>query len=191
MTNLLKTTLAGLLLAATVCTSAWADAYDDAAQSFREAGQSAAFFGNSYGYALFPTIGKAGLVVGGAYGDGKVYVGGRYVGDATLTKLSIGFQAGGQAYSQIIFFQNKKAFDAFTRRDFEFSANASAVLITAGATAEAGTTGASASASATRRDARTAGQYENGMAVFNIVKGGAMYEASLAGHRYKYKPLKR
>lgn len=186
----LKTTLAGLLLAF-VATTTWADAYDDAAKSFRDAGQSAAFFRSSYGYALFPTIGKAGLVVGGAYGDGKVYVGGRYVGDTTLTKLSVGFQAGGQAYSQIIFFKDRKAFDKFTSRDFEFSANASAVLITIGATAEAGTTGASASASTTKRNARTRGQYENGMAVFNIVKGGAMYEASLAGQRYRYKPVKK
>jgi len=180
--------LTALLLAFTA--TAFADAYDDALKNFRNAGQSAGFFSNSYGYAVFPTIGKAGLLVGGAYGDGKVYVGGKYVGDSTLTKLSVGFQAGGQAYSQIIFFENKKAFDTFTSRDFEFSAGASAVLITAGATAEAGTTGASASASVTRKDATTAGRYEKGMAVFSIVKGGAMYEASLGGQHYKYKPLK-
>ncbi len=187
--NKARVMLTGLLLMM-AGSAVWADAYDDTLKLFRDAGQSATFFNKSYGYALFPTIGKAGLVVGGAHGDGKVYVGGRYVGDTTLTKLSIGFQAGGQAYSQIIFFQNKKAFDTFTGRDFEFSANASAVLITAGATAEAGTTGASATASATKRDARTIGQYENGMVVFTIVKGGAMYEASLAGQRYKFKPAR-
>jgi lipid-binding SYLF domain-containing protein len=185
----IKSVLAAAILALTA-TAAFADAYDTAIKNFRDAGQSAAFFSNSYGYAVFPTIGKAGLVVGGAYGDGKVYVGGKYVGDSTLTKLSVGFQAGGQAYSQIIFFQNKAAFDKFTSHDFEFSAGASAVLITAGATAEAGTTGSSASASVTKKDATTAGRYEKGMAVFSIVKGGAMYEASLGGQHYKYKPLK-
>jgi lipid-binding SYLF domain-containing protein len=182
----IKPLLAGLWLAL-VAATALADSYDSALKSFRDAGQSAAFFKRSYGYAIFPTIGKAGLVIGGAHGDGKVYVGGGYVGDSTLTRLSLGFQAGGQAYSQIIFFENKRAFDKFTGRDFEFSAGASAVLITAGATAEAGTAGASASASATRKNATTTGRYENGMVVFNIVKGGAMYEASLGGQHYKYK----
>ncbi|HXC60930.1 MAG TPA: lipid-binding SYLF domain-containing protein [Steroidobacteraceae bacterium] len=181
--------LTGAMLAL-VAATAFADAYDTALKNFHDAGQSAGFFSNSYAYALFPTVGKAGLVVGGAFGDGKVYVGGKYVGDATLTKLSVGFQAGGQAYSQIIFFQNKQAFDKFADHEFEFSAGASAVLITAGATAEAGTTGASASASVTKKDATTTGKYENGMVVFNIVKGGAMYEASLGGQHYKYKPLK-
>jgi lipid-binding SYLF domain-containing protein len=181
--------LVGALMAFATFTTV-ADEYDDAARNFRDAGQSARFFSNSYGYALFPTVGKAGLVIGGAHGDGKVYVGGKVVGTTSLTKLSIGFQAGAQAYSQIIFFQNKRAFDAFTTNEFEFAANASAVLITAGATAEAGTTGSSASASATKKDAVTAGEYQNGLAVFNVVKGGAMYEASLAGQKYKYKPVK-
>lgn len=186
----IKTILTGAILALAAVT-AYADAYDTALKNFHDAGQSASFFSKSYGYALFPTIGKAGLVVGGAFGDGKVYVGGKYVGDATLTKLSVGFQAGGQAYSQIIFFENKQAFDRFTDHDFEFSAGASAVLITAGATAEAGTTGSSASASVTHKEATTSGKFDNnGMVVFNIVKGGAMYEASLGGQHYKFKPLK-
>lgn len=188
--RLINTMLAGAVLAFTA-TTASADAYDDAVKNFRDAGQSAAFFNTSYGYAVFPTVGKAGLVVGGAHGDGKVYQGGRHVGDATLTRLSIGFQAGAQAYSQIVFFENKRAFDMFTSNEFEFSAGASAVLITAGATAEAGTTGASASASVTKKEAATAGRYDdNGMAVFSIIKGGAMYEASLGGQKYTFKPVK-
>lgn len=187
--NAIKSFLTGTILALAAAT-AFADSYDAALKNFRDAGQSASFFHKSYGYAIFPTIGKAGLVIGGAHGDGKVYVGGRYVGDSTLTRLSLGFQAGGQAYSQIVFFENKQAYDKFTGRDFEFSAGASAVLITAGATAEAGTTGASASASATKKNATTTGKYENGMVVFNIVKGGAMYEASLGGQHYKFKPAK-
>jgi lipid-binding SYLF domain-containing protein len=183
------TLLTGFVLALAAATAS-ADAYDSALKNFRDAGQSAGFFSKSYGYALFPTIGKAGLVIGGAHGDGKVYVGGRYVGDSTVTRLSLGFQAGAQAYSQIVFFENKAAFDAFTSNDFEFSAGASAVLITLGANAEAGTTGASAGASLTKKDATTAGQFEKGMAVFSIVKGGAMYEASLGGQKYTYKAAK-
>jgi lipid-binding SYLF domain-containing protein len=184
-----KKLLAGTLLALAAVT-AFADSYDDAIKTFRDAGQTSGFFSKSYGYAVFPTIGKAGLVVGGAHGDGKVYVAGRYVGDSTMTRLSLGFQAGAQAYSQIIFFENKQALDTFTSNDFEFSAGASAVLITLGATAEAGTTGASASASVTKKDATATGQFEKGMAVFNIVKGGAMYEASLGGQKYTYKKAK-
>lgn len=183
----LKTLFAGALLAL-MATAASADAYDDALKNFRNAGESAGFFSRSYGYALFPTVGKAGLVLGGAHGDGKVYANGAYVGDSTMTRLSVGLQAGAQAYSQIIFFEDKKAFDAFTSGDFEFSAGASAVLITLGATAEAGTTGASASASVTKKEAATTGQFEKGMAVFSIVKGGAMYEASIGGQKYTYKP---
>lgn len=183
-----RSILVGALLALAAATAS-ADPYSSAIKDFRTAGESAAFFETSYGYAVFPTIGKAGLVVGAAHGDGKVYVHDTPVGNATVTRLSVGLQAGAQAYSQIIFFKDKAAFDTFTSRDFEFSAGASAVLITAGATAEAGTTGASASASVTKNDAATTGQYENGMAVFNIVKGGAMYEASLGGQHYKYKPL--
>lgn len=188
MNKLTSSLLVTLMLLAP---AAWADSYDTALKDFREAGASAGFFGKSYAYAVFPTIGKAGLVIGGAHGDGKVYVGGAYVGDSTMTKVSVGLQAGGQAYSQIIFFENKKAFDAFISNDFEFSAGASAVLITTGANAEASTTGASAGASLTHKDATTAGKYVNGMAVFTILKGGAMYEASLGGQHYKYKPRKK
>jgi lipid-binding SYLF domain-containing protein len=184
-----RTLLAAAFLALAAATAS-ADAYKGAVHDFQSAGESAGFFNTSYGYAVFPTIGKAGLVLGAAHGDGKVYVHGAYVGDATVTRLSVGLQAGAQAYSQIIFFENKAAFDKFTDHDFEFSAGASAVLITTGATAEAGTTGASASASVTKNDATTTGKYENGMAVFNIVKGGAMYEASLGGQHYQFKPLK-
>jgi lipid-binding SYLF domain-containing protein len=184
-----KIILAAAFLALAAATAS-ADAYQSTIHDFQTAGESKGFFNTSYGYAVFPTIGKAGLVVGAAHGDGKVYVHGAYAGDAAVTRLSVGLQAGAQAYSQIIFFENKQAFDKFAEHDFEFSAGASAVLITAGATAEAGTTGASASASVTKNDATTAGQYQNGMAVFNIVKGGAMYEASLGGQHYQYKPLK-
>ena len=170
--------------------AALADEYSETVELFRNAGESAALFTNSYGYAVFPTIGKAGLVVGGAHGTGRVYAHGKYVGDTSMTQVSVGIQAGGQAYSQIILFQDKRAFDEFTSGDFEFDANVGAVAITAAATGTAGTTGASVSASGGKRDAITAGKHYKGMAVFTIVKGGAMYEVSVAGQKFSYKPKK-
>ena len=175
-----------LLLAATV---AHADKYSDTAALFKNAGDSAGFFRTSYAYALFPTIGEAGFIVGGAHGKGRVYVHDKYVGDTTMTQLSAGFQAGGKAYSQIIFFEDKRALDEFESGKFEFSAGASAVAITAAASASAGTTGATAGASGTVNNATTAGTaYNKGMAVFTVAKGGLMYAATLAGQKYSYVP---
>ena len=165
---------------------AWADEYSDTIKIFQDAGESGKFFGKSYGYAVFPTIGKGGIVVGGAYGKGRVYEKGKYVGDTSVTQVSVGFQLGGQAYSQIVFFENKHAFDEFTGGEFEFSAQASAVAITASASAEATTTGSSASASGTEEHATTAGEYYKGMAVFTVAKGGLMYEASIGGQKFSY-----
>ena len=162
--------------------------YAEAIGIFQQAGESGSFFGKSYGYAVFPTIGKAGLGVGGAHGKGRVYVGGRHVGDTKVTQLSIGLQAGAQAYSQIIFFEDKRAFDEFSSGNFEFGASASAVAITAGVSAGAGTTGAGAGASGGKHDATTAsiGGYHKGMAVFTVAKGGLMYEASIGGQKFSY-----
>jgi lipid-binding SYLF domain-containing protein len=170
--------------------AALADKYSDTIELFKHAGESASFFTSSYGYAVFPTIGKAGLVVGGAHGSGHVFEHGRYVGDASMNQLSVGLQAGGQAYSQIIFFQDKRVFDKFTAGNFEFDASVSAVAITAAASGTVGTTGANAAASGGKKDATTAGDYYKGMAVFTIVKGGAMYEASVAGQKFSYKARK-
>jgi lipid-binding SYLF domain-containing protein len=166
---------------------ALADSYSDTAALFKNAGASAAFFNSSYGYAVFPTIGKGGLVVGAARGSGRVFQQGKYIGDTSVTQLSVGFQAGGQAYSEIIFFEDKRALDEFTSGNFSFSGNVSAVAITAGASASAGTGGSSAGASGGKKDAATAGQYQKGVAVFTIAKGGLMYEASVAGQKFSYK----
>lgn len=168
---------------------ALADKYDDTVALFKNAGQSSAFFGKSYGYAVFPTVGKAGLGIGGAHGDGRVYEKGKYVGDSKMTQLSIGFQAGGQAFSQIVFFEDKRSFDEFTSGNFEFGANAGAVVITAAASGSAATSGATGSASGGKKDAATAGKYHKGTAVFIIAKGGLMYEASVSGQKFSYKPL--
>jgi lipid-binding SYLF domain-containing protein len=185
--------LAAALLALAVLAfppPAAADKFSDTIQLFKDAGESSEFFGKSYGYAVFPTVGKAGMVIGGAYGEGRVYRGGAAVGRTKMTQLSVGWQLGGQGYSLIIFFEDKRAFDDFTSGKFEFGAQASAVAITAGASASAGTTGATAGASAGKKDATTAGDYNEGMAAFTIVKGGLMYEAALSGAKFSYKPIK-
>jgi lipid-binding SYLF domain-containing protein len=169
---------------------AFADEYSDTIRIFRNAGESASFFGGSYGYAVFPTIGKGGFVVGAAHGSGRVYRRGKYVGDTSMTQITVGAQLGGQAYRQMIFFENKGAFDEFTSGNFEFGAQASAVAITAGASAQAGTTGPSAAASGTQRHAKTAAEYYKGMAVFTVAKGGLMYEASIGGQKFSYRPKK-
>ncbi len=186
MTRWLSVLCSALLI--TAAGTLRADEYSDTTELFRNAGESADFFKHCYGYALFPTIGKGGLAIGGAYGSGHVYEKGVWIGDATLKQVSIGFQAGGQAYSQVIFFEDKRALDEFTSGDFEFGADASAVAITAAAGASAGTTGASANASGGKHDATTSGAYYKGMAVFTIVKGGAMYQAAVAGQKFSYRP---
>ena len=178
--------LAGVVLLLCAAASR-ADNYTDTIEMFKNAGASKEFFSKSHGYAVFPGIGKGALVVGGAHGNGRVYEQGNYVGDVSMTQVSFGFQAGGEAYREIIFFEDRRAFDEFTSGNFEFGADASAVAITAGAGAGAGTSGASAGASGGQKDATTAGKYYKGMAVFTIVKGGAMFEAAVSGQKFKYK----
>lgn len=166
-----------------------ADEYTETIKVFKQAGESKQFFNTAYGYAVFPTIGKGGIGIGGAYGKGRVYRKGKHVGDASMTQVSVGLQLGGQAYSQIVFFEDERAFKEFTSGSFEFGAGASAVAITAGVDAKAGTAGASAGASGGRHDAETIGKYQNGMATFTVAKGGLMYEASIGGQKFSYTPL--
>lgn len=175
-----------------LCASpAAANTFADTIRSFSEAGESADFFKTAYGYAVFPTIGKGGVLVGGAYGEGRVFAGAQHVGNTTMTQLTLGLQLGGQAYSQIIFFQHEQAFRDFTSGQFEFSAQATAVAITAGASAEANTGGGlAAGISGGRNDALTRhGGYRKGMAVFTIARGGLMFEAALGGQKFTYTPL--
>ena len=111
---------------------------------------------------------------------------GHYVGDATLTHVSVGFQAGGQAYSEIIFFQTRLDLARFESGKFALGAQVSAVAITAGASASASTAGSSAGMSGAQKNAVTIGQYQDGIAVFTIAKGGLMYEAAVAGQKFSY-----
>ncbi len=165
-----------------------ADPYLQTIQLFRNAAESTQFFRTCYGYAVFPTIGKGGLGIGAAHGKGRVYEKGRLVGDVSMTQLSVGFQAGGQAFSEMIFFANKGAFDDFTSGNFEFGADIGAVAITAGANVSANTSGgASAGASGGRKDAVATGAYRHGVAVLTIAKGGLMYQAAVQGQKFSYK----
>jgi len=174
------------LLLAFVCGTASANDDADTIKLFNNAWQSNAFFSKSYGYAVFPTVGKGGLVIGGAHGDGNVYAKGKLIGKTSMNQLSVGLQAGGQAYSEIIFFKDKAALDTFTSGNFEFGAGVSAVAITAGASASAGTSGSDASASGTENHAATAASYYKGIAVFTIAKGGLMAEASVSGQKFSF-----
>jgi lipid-binding SYLF domain-containing protein len=172
-----------------IVSTAYADNYSDTIAVFERSGASAAYFHHSYAYAVFPTVGEGGFIVGVALGKGRVYVHRRLVGDATMTQGSVGFQAGGKAYSQIIFFQDKRALDEFESGSFEFAAGASVTAITASAGGSAGTAGTSASASGTLRNGTTATLgFEKGMAVFTLAKGGLMYAATIAGQKFSYKP---
>jgi lipid-binding SYLF domain-containing protein len=164
-----------------------ADDYTETINVFKQAGASGAFFDKAYGYAVFPTIGKAGVGVGGAFGKGRVYEKGKYVGDTSMTQVTVGWQLGGEGFSQIIFFEDKRALDEFKKGNFEFGADAQAVAITAAAGAKASTAGSSAGASAGKHDAATVGKYHKGMATFTVVKGGLMYEASVGGQKFSYK----
>jgi lipid-binding SYLF domain-containing protein len=166
---------------------AWADKYTDTINNFKKAEVAKPYFSSAYGYAVFPTIGKGAIGVGGAAGKGRVYQGGRFVGESTLMQLSVGFQLGGQAYSQIVFFEDKRAFDEFTNDSFEFGADASAVAVTLGANAQAGTTGPSASVSTNVENGKVATQYYKGFAVLTLAKGGLMYQAAIAGQKYVFK----
>lgn len=165
-----------------------ADDYRDTVKMFQASDAPSAFFKSAYGYAVFPTIGKAGFFIGGAYGEGRVYKHNKYTGTTTMTQASIGFQLGGQAYSQVIFFEDARAYNEFTSGNFEFSAQASAIAITAGASAEAGTKGTGASASGGQNNAATSAHYYRGMATFVIAKGGLMYEAAIAGQKFSFTP---
>ncbi len=126
------------------------------------------FFSSAYGYVVFPHIGKGGLGIGGAGGKGTVFRGGAPVANAKMSQVTIGFQAGGQKYAEIIFFENKTAYDRFTGSKYEFAAQVSAVALKEGVSKDA--------------------KYRDGMLVFTMTIGGLMYEASVGGQKFKVTP---
>jgi lipid-binding SYLF domain-containing protein len=156
---------------------------------FKESPQAEQFLGDAYGYAVFPTVGEGAAVLGGAYGKGQLYQGDKLTGDVTLVGLSIGPQLGGDAYSEIIFFKNKQAYDKFTKGEYSFNAKASAIAVSASAQAEVGRLGSHASAN-TRSDigAYTA-SYDDGVAVMVHGKKGLMANASLGAQHFSFKPF--
>jgi lipid-binding SYLF domain-containing protein len=171
-----------------LCSVARADSYTDTIETFKAAGESAKFFHDSYAYAIFPNVGEGGFLVGGIVGKGRVYVHGRLIGDSTMGGVTIGLQAGGKVFTEIIFFEDKRALDEFESGSFEFQAGLSAIAITAGAGASAGTSGAQANASGSDRNATTVGGYDRGMAVFTVAKGGLMYAATIGGQKFSFTP---
>jgi lipid-binding SYLF domain-containing protein len=185
MKNFTRITLF-VLFFSLICSTAWADKYSETKQMFVSAGVGE-LFKTAYAYALFPTIGKVGFVVGGAYGDGQVYEQGKLIGDTAMTQASIGFQIGASGFSQVIFFEDKRALNEFTKGNFEFGAEVSAVALTAAAGATASTGGSSATASGGKNNATTKGAgYNKGMATYTITKGGLMGDFSVGGQTFKF-----
>ncbi|MFQ5634313.1 MAG: YSC84-related protein [Gammaproteobacteria bacterium] len=164
--------------------------YAAAFKKFSDTPEIAGMLAQAYGYALFPTVGKGGFGIGGAFGKGRVYVGGRHVGNSSIGQVTIGFQIGGTAFSEIVLFKNKDAFEEFTSGKFAFGAEASAVAVNAGAHARANTTGTSSSASDPAPGGAAKGGWTGGMATFVYTKGGLMYEVSIGGQAFDYEPLK-
>jgi lipid-binding SYLF domain-containing protein len=170
----LKSGMAVAMLA--LGTSCWAwgtdeiEEYDakakEAIAEFKKSDPSVqSFFDKAVGYVVIPTVGKAGFGIGGARGKGILYEGGAPTALITLTQLSFGFQWGGQAYSEFIFFEDATALANFKRGNYELGAQASAVAITAGASADM--------------------NFNGGIAIFTQAKGGLMYEASVGGQKFK------
>lgn len=185
MRQVIRTALL-ILLMSLVCSTAWADEYSDTKKMFEEAGVSD-MFKSAYGYALFPTIGKVGFVVGGAFGKGRVIAQGKYYGDTKMTQASIGFQLGGSGFSQVVFFQDERAFKEFITGSFEFGLDAQVVALTAAAGASGSTSGVSATASGGQNNAVTSGHgYNKGMATYTITKGGLLYDVSVGGQAFSF-----
>jgi lipid-binding SYLF domain-containing protein len=175
-----------LLLGTTAHAAATLDDCRATLAKFKEMGDVPKMMAESYGYAVLPTIGKGGIGIGGAAGTGCVFAQGSHIGNVSMGQVTIGWQLGGQAYSQIILFKNADTYQEFTSGNFEFGAEATAVALTYGAGAAASTQGTSASAG----DTKAKGAWKRGMAIYTLAKGGLMYEATIGGQKYKFKPLK-
>lgn len=187
--NTIRIFLLSLLVVLTGAGLAVGDEYASAISGFKSSPEVQPFFKNCYAYAIYPTVGKAAVVVGGAFGEGKVYRQGKVTGTSKLVQASFGLQLGGKAFSEIIFLQDKRAYDTFTGGQFEFDASMSATAVTAGAEAKAGTAGKTAGATAgpkTGVQAKT--EYRNGMAAFVHQKGGLMAGLSLGGQKFSFDP---
>ena len=146
-----------------------ADSKEAKAEFIKADGLMKSLFDNAYGYVIFPNVGKGAIGVGGAAGNGTVFEKGKEIGSAEMKQVSVGFQFGGQAYREVIFFENKAALDRFKENKFEFAAQASAVAATSGASTNV--------------------KYKDGVMVFTQEKGGLMYEASIGGQKFSFTPF--
>ena len=146
-----------------------ADANEARADFIKTDGLMKNLFDNSYGYVIFPNVGKGAIAIGGAAGNGAVFQKDNLIGMASMTQVSIGFQWGGQAYREVIFFETEADLNRFKQNKYEFSGQASAVAATKGAAANA--------------------KYKDGVMIFSQIKGGLMYEASVGGQKFKYRAL--
>lgn len=126
---------------------------------------------HSVGYLMFPSIGKAGALLGGAYGEGELFEGDQLVGYADVSQASLGLQLGGQTYSELLVFGTADALNRLKEKKLQLGANASAVALSDGASGAA--------------------RFQNGVVVFTQAKGGLMFEASLAGQRFTFTPSSR
>jgi lipid-binding SYLF domain-containing protein len=142
------------------------DVVEAKAQFIATDGLMKGLFENAYAWVIFPNVGKGAIGVGGAAGNGIVYEGGSAIGSAKMKQVTVGFQFGGQAYREVIFFENKEALERFKQDNFEFSAQASAVAVKAGASTNV--------------------KYRDGVMIFTQEKGGLMYEASIGGQKFDF-----
>jgi len=143
------------------------DRANDAVKEFTHADEGlTSWLEKAAGYAVFPNVGKGGIGIGGAHGTGVLFVKGQPVGDTELKQVTIGLQFGGQAFRELIIFEDAIALGNFQKGNFELSAQVSAVAVTLGASADAG--------------------YDKGVAIFTMAKGGLMYEASVGGQKFDY-----
>lgn len=126
-------------------------------------------FDGSLAYVVFPSVAKGGLGIGAAHGEGEVYAKGVLIGTATLTQITVGLQLGGQVYSEVVFFDTQLALDGFKASRYAVSAQATAVAAAEGCAANA--------------------KYDQGIAIFTMPRGGLMYEASVGGQKFRFKPL--
>lgn len=167
--------LLGFVLAVPVAASAQSarivqDSKTAKAEFIKTDKQMEGFFSSSYAYVIFPNVGKGGVGIGGAAGSGAVYEQGKLIGGAKLKQVSVGAQIGGQAYREVIFFENEAAFERFKSNKLEFSAQLGAIAVKEGASANAA--------------------YNDGMMIFTQTKGGLMAEATVGGQKFSYEPKK-
>ena len=141
---------------------------DAKAEFLRQDPDLKAIFDKAAGYAILPSVAKGAAGIGAAHGTGQLFEKNKLLGKATMTQVTIGFQLGGQAYSELIFFQDQKALDDFKQSKMEFSAQAGAVAVHSGASKNA--------------------KYDKGVMIFTMAKSGLMFEASVGGQKFKFEP---